>query len=154
MLTTKPPAPVLEHPFMQNKHLLTGHFTLSMIIHFYLFIHIYFFCTSSSQYGLGSVMAATKASAGLPQAGDEYDFYRSFPGFQNFCSVQGGRLLHWYVRTSHFLVITSTYKSFAYFSFSVILQSLRFWIAWTLHFSVALNTPLQIFLSGLENFSH
>ncbi|XP_017322612.1 exosome component 10 [Ictalurus punctatus] len=46
------------------------------------------------KYGLGSVMAATKASAGLPQAGDEYDFYRSFPGFQNFCSVQGGRLLN------------------------------------------------------------
>ncbi|KAB5567687.1 hypothetical protein PHYPO_G00235740 [Pangasianodon hypophthalmus] len=46
------------------------------------------------KYGLGSIMAATKASAGLPQAGDEYDFYRSFPGFRDFCSVQGDRLLH------------------------------------------------------------
>ncbi|KAK3565668.1 hypothetical protein QTP86_014057, partial [Hemibagrus guttatus] len=46
------------------------------------------------KYGLGTVMAATKASAGLPQAGDEYDFYRSFPGFQEFCSVQGDRLLN------------------------------------------------------------
>ncbi|KAI5621953.1 exosome component 10, partial [Silurus asotus] len=47
-----------------------------------------------SQYGLGTVMAATKASAGLPQSGDEYDFYRSFPSFQEFCSQQGDRLLH------------------------------------------------------------
>ncbi|XP_058246647.1 exosome component 10 isoform X2 [Hemibagrus wyckioides] len=46
------------------------------------------------KYGLGTVMAATKASAGLPQAGDEYDFYRSFPGFQEFCSTQGDQLLH------------------------------------------------------------
>ncbi|KAF7695067.1 exosome component 10 [Silurus meridionalis] len=46
------------------------------------------------KYGLGTVMAATKASAGLPQAGDEYDFYRSFPSFQEFCSQQGDRLLH------------------------------------------------------------
>ncbi|XP_060787510.1 exosome component 10 [Neoarius graeffei] len=46
------------------------------------------------KYGLGSVMAATKASASLPQAGDEHDFYRSFPAFQDFCSVQGDRLLH------------------------------------------------------------
>ncbi|KAF4070622.1 hypothetical protein AMELA_G00287390 [Ameiurus melas] len=45
------------------------------------------------KYGLGSVMAATKASASLPQAGDEYDFYRSFPGFRDFCSVQGDQLL-------------------------------------------------------------
>uniref|UniRef100_A0A7N8XPZ3 Exosome complex component 10 n=1 Tax=Mastacembelus armatus TaxID=205130 RepID=A0A7N8XPZ3_9TELE len=46
------------------------------------------------KYGLGAVLSATKASAGLPQAGDEYDFYRSFPGFQEFCESQGDKLLH------------------------------------------------------------
>ncbi|KAK5599390.1 Exosome component 10, partial [Crenichthys baileyi] len=45
-------------------------------------------------YGLGAVLSATKASAGLPQTGDEYDFYRSFPGFQEFCESQGDKLLH------------------------------------------------------------
>ncbi|XP_041655797.1 exosome component 10 [Cheilinus undulatus] len=45
------------------------------------------------KYGLGAVLSATKASAGLPQAGDEYDFYRSFPGFQEFCETQGDKLL-------------------------------------------------------------
>ncbi|XP_024915065.1 exosome complex component 10 isoform X2 [Cynoglossus semilaevis] len=46
------------------------------------------------KYGLGAVLSATKASAGLPQAGDEFDFYRSFPGFQDFCEGQGDKLLH------------------------------------------------------------
>ncbi|XP_026224754.1 exosome component 10 isoform X2 [Anabas testudineus] len=46
------------------------------------------------KYGLGAVLSATKASAGLPQAGDDYDFYRSFPGFQEFCESQGDKLLH------------------------------------------------------------
>ncbi|XP_071763488.2 exosome complex component 10 [Centroberyx gerrardi] len=46
------------------------------------------------KYGLGSVLSATKASAGLPQTGDEYDFYRSFPGFQEFCETQGDKILH------------------------------------------------------------
>ncbi|KAM9343591.1 LOW QUALITY PROTEIN: exosome complex component 10-like [Pholidichthys leucotaenia] len=46
------------------------------------------------KYGLGAVLSATKASAGLPQAGDEYDFYRSFPGFQEYCESQGDELLH------------------------------------------------------------
>uniref|UniRef100_A0A3B5L6H9 Exosome complex component 10 n=1 Tax=Xiphophorus couchianus TaxID=32473 RepID=A0A3B5L6H9_9TELE len=46
------------------------------------------------KYGLGAVISATKASAGLPVAGDEYDFYRSFPGFQEFCESQGDKLLH------------------------------------------------------------
>lgn len=50
---------------------------------------------SAQQYGLGAVLSATKASAGLPQAGDEYDFYQSFPGFQEFCESQGDKLLHW-----------------------------------------------------------
>ncbi|XP_049608921.1 exosome complex component 10 [Syngnathus scovelli] len=45
------------------------------------------------KYGLGSVLLATKASGGLPQAGDDFDFYRSFPGFQEFCEVQGDQLL-------------------------------------------------------------
>ncbi|NXT00026.1 EXOSX protein, partial [Jacana jacana] len=46
------------------------------------------------KYALGTVVAATKASNGLPQPGDEYDFYRSFPGFRAYCATQGDRLLH------------------------------------------------------------
>ncbi|KAL1021159.1 hypothetical protein UPYG_G00009580 [Umbra pygmaea] len=46
------------------------------------------------KYGLGTVVAATKASASLPQVGDEYDLYRSFPGFQEFCETQGDNMLH------------------------------------------------------------
>uniref|UniRef100_A0ACB8EFA7 Exosome component 10 n=1 Tax=Sphaerodactylus townsendi TaxID=933632 RepID=A0ACB8EFA7_9SAUR len=46
------------------------------------------------KHALGTVVAATKASSGLPQPGDEYDFYRSFPGFQAYCETQGDRLLH------------------------------------------------------------
>ncbi|NXI51201.1 EXOSX protein, partial [Chloroceryle aenea] len=46
------------------------------------------------QYALGTVVAATKASNGLPQPGDEYDFYRSFPGFRAYCETQGDHLLH------------------------------------------------------------
>ncbi|XP_063001211.1 exosome complex component 10 [Elgaria multicarinata webbii] len=46
------------------------------------------------KHALGTVVSATKASSGLPQHGDEYDFYRSFPGFQAFCETQGDRLLH------------------------------------------------------------
>ncbi|XP_071622919.1 exosome complex component 10 isoform X2 [Heliangelus exortis] len=45
------------------------------------------------KYALGTVVAATKASNGLPQPGDEYDFYRSFPGFRAYCETQGDRLL-------------------------------------------------------------
>ncbi|XP_065711351.2 exosome complex component 10 [Patagioenas fasciata] len=46
------------------------------------------------KYALGTVVTATKASNGLPQPGDEYDFYRSFPGFRAYCETQGDRLLH------------------------------------------------------------
>ncbi|KAJ6656787.1 hypothetical protein lerEdw1_003118 [Lerista edwardsae] len=46
------------------------------------------------RHALGTVVSATKASSGLPQPGDEYDFYRSFPGFQAYCETQGDRLLH------------------------------------------------------------
>uniref|UniRef100_A0A8C3JZE3 Exosome complex component 10 n=1 Tax=Calidris pygmaea TaxID=425635 RepID=A0A8C3JZE3_9CHAR len=46
------------------------------------------------KYALGTVVAATKASNGLPQPGDEYDFYRSFPGFRAYCETQGDHLLH------------------------------------------------------------
>ncbi|XP_010213708.1 PREDICTED: exosome component 10 [Tinamus guttatus] len=49
---------------------------------------------SLAQHALGTVVAATKASNGLPQPGDEYDFYRSFPGFRAYCETQGDRLLH------------------------------------------------------------
>ncbi|XP_054857714.1 exosome component 10 isoform X2 [Eublepharis macularius] len=46
------------------------------------------------KHALGTVVSATKASSGLPQPGDEYDFYRSFPGFRAYCETQGDRLLH------------------------------------------------------------
>ncbi|KAK0154863.1 Exosome component 10 [Merluccius polli] len=46
------------------------------------------------KYGLGTVLSATKASAALPQTGDDFDFYRSFPRFREFCETQGDRLLH------------------------------------------------------------
>ncbi|XP_069597888.1 exosome complex component 10 isoform X1 [Ranitomeya imitator] len=46
------------------------------------------------KHALGTVVRATKASTGLPQCGDEYDFYRSFPGFRAFCEEQGDHLLH------------------------------------------------------------
>ncbi|XP_016352988.1 exosome component 10-like [Sinocyclocheilus anshuiensis] len=46
------------------------------------------------KHGLGAVVAATKASAALPAAGDEFDLYRSFPAFQQFCASQGDQLLH------------------------------------------------------------
>uniref|UniRef100_A0A9J7ZSG7 Exosome complex component 10 n=1 Tax=Cyprinus carpio carpio TaxID=630221 RepID=A0A9J7ZSG7_CYPCA len=46
------------------------------------------------KHGLGAVVSATKASAALPAAGDEFDLYRSFPAFQQYCSSQGDRLLH------------------------------------------------------------
>ncbi|XP_063064983.1 exosome component 10 [Engraulis encrasicolus] len=45
------------------------------------------------KHGLGTVVGATKASAALPQAGDDFDFYRSFPGFQDFCATQGDAIL-------------------------------------------------------------
>uniref|UniRef100_A0A8C5AKK7 Exosome component 10 n=1 Tax=Gadus morhua TaxID=8049 RepID=A0A8C5AKK7_GADMO len=47
-----------------------------------------------TKYALGSVLSATKASASLPQTGDDFDYYRSFPGFREFCETQGDRLLH------------------------------------------------------------
>ncbi|KAJ3587152.1 hypothetical protein NHX12_013542 [Muraenolepis orangiensis] len=46
------------------------------------------------KYGLGTVLSATKASAALPQPGDDFDLYRSFPAFREFCETQGDRLLH------------------------------------------------------------
>ncbi|NXS55963.1 EXOSX protein, partial [Brachypteracias leptosomus] len=46
-----------------------------------------------AQYALGTVVAATKASNGLPQSGDEYDYYQSFSDFRAYCKTQGDRLL-------------------------------------------------------------
>ncbi|NWX43188.1 EXOSX protein, partial [Steatornis caripensis] len=45
------------------------------------------------KYALGTVVGVTKASSGLPQPGDEYDFYQSFRGFRAYCETQGDRLL-------------------------------------------------------------
>lgn len=38
------------------------------------------------------VMAATKSSNKLPQEGDDYDYYVSFPGFQAFTAKMGLRV--------------------------------------------------------------
>ncbi|XP_043919550.1 exosome component 10-like [Protopterus annectens] len=46
------------------------------------------------KFALGTAVSNTKASVGLPQSGDEYDFYRSFPGFRTYCEAQGDRLLY------------------------------------------------------------
>ncbi|XP_053136835.1 exosome component 10 isoform X2 [Hemicordylus capensis] len=54
------------------------------------------------KHALGTVVSATKASSGLPQPGDEFDFYRSFPGFQTFCETQGDRLLHCMSKIMHY----------------------------------------------------
>uniref|UniRef100_A0AAQ4P3G6 Exosome complex component 10 n=1 Tax=Gasterosteus aculeatus aculeatus TaxID=481459 RepID=A0AAQ4P3G6_GASAC len=56
---------------------------------------------SPLQYGLGAVLSATKASASLPQAGDDYDFYCSFPGFREFCESQGDKLLRCQIMQHH-----------------------------------------------------
>ena len=37
-------------------------------------------------------MAASKNANGLPQAGDDYEYYSSFPGFQTFCSKMTTRI--------------------------------------------------------------
>lgn len=37
-------------------------------------------------------MLATKSSNGLPQEGDDYDYYSSFSGYQNFCLKMAGRV--------------------------------------------------------------
>lgn len=53
------------------------------------------------QHGLGAVVSATKASAALPAAWDEFDLYRSFPAFQQFCASQGDQLSHWWTQALH-----------------------------------------------------
>uniref|UniRef100_A0A8B9FHY7 Exosome complex component 10 n=1 Tax=Amazona collaria TaxID=241587 RepID=A0A8B9FHY7_9PSIT len=45
------------------------------------------------KYALGTMVESTKASNGLPQPGDEYDFYRCFSGFRAYCEMQSDRLL-------------------------------------------------------------
>ena len=37
-------------------------------------------------------MAATKSANGLPQEGDDFDYYISFSGYQTFCSKMAGRI--------------------------------------------------------------
>ncbi|NXT80877.1 EXOSX protein, partial [Zapornia atra] len=46
------------------------------------------------KYALGTVVAVTKASNGLPQPGDEYDFYQSFSGFRAYCETLSDRLIN------------------------------------------------------------
>ena len=41
---------------------------------------------------LCQVMSAAKSSNGLPEEGDDYDYYMSFPGYSNFCSKMATRI--------------------------------------------------------------
>lgn len=41
---------------------------------------------------VAQVMAATKSSNKLPQEGDDYDYYISFPGFQSFSNKMAQRV--------------------------------------------------------------
>ena len=38
------------------------------------------------------MMDATKSSNGLPEEGDDFDYYMSFPGYSTFCSKMATRI--------------------------------------------------------------
>ncbi|WAR13902.1 EXOSX-like protein [Mya arenaria] len=46
------------------------------------------------QQTLRSVLLATKSSNEMPAAGDDFDYYSSFPGFQGLMNIEGKRILH------------------------------------------------------------
>ncbi|GAB1606032.1 exosome component 10-like [Argonauta hians] len=47
-----------------------------------------------TQKVLQTVLQCVKSSNDLPAEGDDYDFYSSFPGFQELMDVEGKRILH------------------------------------------------------------
>ena len=46
------------------------------------------------QQTLRSVLQATKCSNEMPAAGDDFDYYSSYAGFQDAMMIEGKRLLH------------------------------------------------------------
>ena len=50
-------------------------------------------------------MKATKAANSLPEEGDDFDYYCSFPGFRTFCSKMGSRVTRRWVWLLYILII-------------------------------------------------
>ena len=46
------------------------------------------------QQTLQAVLQATKSSNEMPAAGDDFDYYSSFQGFQDVMNIEGKRILH------------------------------------------------------------
>ena len=63
---------------MDNKEFLSGYDTVS----------------SFNQSCFAKLVKATQSAHGLPSAGDDYEFYNSFPDFREFCKSQGTRVLN------------------------------------------------------------
>ena len=52
------------------------------------------------------MLLATKSSNELPASGDDFDYYSSFPAFQDVMNIEGKRILHMYV---HVTMVVSIY---------------------------------------------
>ena len=49
---------------------------------------------SFTQNCFGSLVKTTQKAHGLPNPGDDFEFYSSFPDFREFCKTQGARMLN------------------------------------------------------------
>ena len=49
-------------------------------------------CYFAQQALFSQVIGATKSANGLPQEGDDFDYYISFPGYQTFSSKMASRI--------------------------------------------------------------
>ena len=49
---------------------------------------------SFTQKCFTKLVNATQQAHGLPNPGDDFEFYSSFPDFSEFCKTQGGRVLN------------------------------------------------------------
>ena len=49
---------------------------------------------SFTQKCFAKLVNATQKAHGLPNPGDDFEFYSSFPDFREFCKTQGGRVLN------------------------------------------------------------
>ena len=63
-------------------------YEISGIDSFILSYHL----SSRDQALVSQVMTATKSVSGLPQEGDDYDYYASFPSYKTFCSKMVSRI--------------------------------------------------------------
>lgn len=48
---------------------------------------------SYTQDCYGKLVKTTQKAHGLPNPGDDFEFYSSFPDFRDFCKSQGNRML-------------------------------------------------------------